>query len=312
MEEKLAKYFAGEATEEERKEVEQWRSEKENLQHYLDAKEAWSLTGPIAEPTKEISYAIVQEREVKVVGWPVYLKYAAAAVLLALIGALWYFDTGSENSQTAKNEVFSGTVKELKDGTLVSLKKGSTIHVLSMNKTERLVEVQGKAYFDVARDESRPFKVLTRRATAEVLGTSFLVDNEKPDRTEVCVEHGRVAFSKNDARNQKLTVRLDSGDMGIVGKGIRGVVKRKNSNKNFLAWKDGVLTFERTPIQEVFRTIEDVYGLPIEYTPNLINCRLTAKYEKKSLAEVIQFVCDTFAWTYDLQKEKVVLSGDGC
>ena len=109
-----------------------------------------------------------------------------------------------------------------------------------------------------------------------------------------------------------MSVKLEPGEMGVIGTNLQGIVKRKNDNENFLAWKDGVLSFERAKSTEVVRILEDVYGAQFDLPQNLRKCRLTAKFNQKTLEEVIQIISVTFNWSYEIIKDKVVLSGEGC
>ncbi len=304
MEEQLAKYFAGEATDKEKDDVLAWRSEsEENAVSFLEYKETWLLTEKegILAPVQ----ATRQNAEVKVIGWPGYLKYAAAVVLLAMIGAIWYFN--QENEVTLTPTVFAGSSQILEDGSTLSLKNGAEITKLSFTESERKVYVKGKVFFEVVRDENRPFFVITEDATVRVLGTSFLVNSEA-DYTEVCVESGSVSFSTKT----NLSLNLEKGDLGMIGKDIKGVIKRRNDDRNLLAWKDGLMSFERTPTSKVIATLEDTYDVKIMAPEKIMNCRLTAQFSQNSLEEVIQILSATFNWTFEIDKDKVVLSGEGC
>ncbi|MCP4457891.1 MAG: DUF4974 domain-containing protein [Cytophagales bacterium] len=309
MEELICKYFAGEARDEEKLEINRWRSESlENAHAFIEMKTTWLATEQPGASNDAILSEILDNKETKIVLWPSYLKYAAAIILIGLLGSLWYFN---ESDPVVENTVFTGEIKTLPDGTVVTLKEGATLDAIDFSSDERRVSLTGKAFFDVVRDESRPFFVVTDDATVRVLGTSFLVD-KNAGYTEVCVETGLVVFSTNDPAKNSMSVNLEPGEMGVIGNHLQGIVKRKNDNQNFLAWKDGALTFERAKSTEVIRILEDVYGAQLDLPENLNNCRLTAKFKQKSLEEVIQIISITFDWTYEIDKDKVVLSGEGC
>lgn len=308
MEEQLAKYFAGEASDSEKDAVNVWRSEsEENARMYFEFKETWLLVSRESNelPSLELNK---EEKEVKVIGWPNYLKYAAAVVLLGMIGAIWFFNQEEGIESPA---VFAGTSTILEDGSVVSLKKGAEISKMEFTEGERKIYLSGKAFFEVEHDPARPFYVITDDATIRVLGTSFQVNSDQ-DFTEVRVKTGLVAFSTNDPSKSNLSLNLEKGEMGMIGKNIRGVVKRRNDNENFLSWKDGILSFERAKTSDVIESLEDTYNIEIEMPDKLMNCRLTAQFTEKPLEEVIQILAATFSWTYEIDKDKVVLSGEGC
>lgn len=304
MEEQLAKYFAGEANQEESNEVVTWRAASaENADAFLEAKTAWLASQAPINPDAHVLEAILNEKPAaKVVGWPSYLKYAAAVILVAMVGALYYFNA-SEDAPL----VFNGEGMILKDGSLVSLREGSSLEVIEFSDEVRKVKITGKAFFEVTHDENRPFVVVTNDASVKVLGTSFQVDTNE-DFTEVAVETGLVQFSTST----NMSLNLAPGEMGRIGKNINGILKRRNVDKNYLAWKNGVLQFERTKAIELVYTLQDVYGASVSIDPAMLNCRLTAQFNQKSLEEVIQIISSTFNWTYLIDKDKVVLSGKGC
>ena len=314
MEELLGKYFAGEADDTERNEVHDWRERSaDNALLFVEYKSAWIDSGevPIADSRiledilKSDSY---QDSTPKVVAWPSFMKYAAAIILVGMISSLWYFNQADEAQELA---VFNGEAQTLPDGTRITLKNGASLDAVEFSDSERRVFISGKAFFEVARDEEVPFFVVTDDATIRVLGTSFQV-NEEADFTEVCVESGLVEFSTNEPGKNNMSVNLKPGEMGVIGNKLQGIVKHKNDNQNFLAWKDGALSFERTNSTEVVKILEDVYGIQFDLPENLKDCRLTAKFKQKSLEEVIQIISVTFNWSYEINKGKVVLSGEGC
>jgi ferric-dicitrate binding protein FerR (iron transport regulator) len=308
MEEQLAKFFAGEANDEEKKEVMNWReASPENAEEFLAAKTSWITSGPVIQPNETLLNEIIEQPEAKVVAWPSYLKYAAAVVLLAMFAALWYFN----NQETAPEVyVFNGSHQVLEDGSIVSLKKGATLQVIEFSENLRKVKVTGKAFFEIERDEKRPFQVITDDAIVSVLGTSFQVA-QTDGYTEVCVASGLVSLAKNNSLN-KMSLNLSQGEMGLIKKENQGIIKRKIVDKNFLAWKNGVMNFEGIKTTQLAKVLGDVYDTNIYYDEAIMNCKLTAQFSQKTLEEVIQILSNTFNWTYQIELDKVVLSGNGC
>ena len=309
MEEQLAKFFAGEASDQERKDVLEWRNASyENAEQFILAKTGWLESANISDVNENLLANIIDQPEAKIVGWPSYFKYAAAVILLGMIASLWYLNIGGID---AKNQlVFNGTSHVLKDGSIVSLKEGSTLEILEFTDKLRRVRVSGKAFFDVERDEKRPFEVVTNEATVRVLGTSFQVIGED-DFTEVSVESGLVSLAMNNSRNG-MSLNLEKGEMGMVRKNTQGIVKRKILDKNFLAWKSGIISFEGMKAFDVIKTINDVYNVSISMNEELFNCKLTAQFNQKTLDEVLRILSVTFDWSYQINDNKVVITGEGC
>lgn len=306
MEELLAKYFSGEASIDERSLVESWRGEsKENAQVFFDSKIVWIGTDKSEVSRPDILASILENVQEKkgfqfYLSNNVWLKYAAAAVLILAIGLLFILNQTNQSYQT----------QTLADGSEISIHGDAQLKVVSMSNEVREVRLlDGKAYFSIKRDESRPFIIHTDNATVKVLGTSFLINTDKAD-TEVCVESGLVELIKAGG---DLSVKLEKGEMGYVSEANKGIIKKPNDNPNYLAWKTKVLVFKNSEMSEVKRVIEEVYGISVEIdNPTFNDCKLTAKINKKKIKDAIEIIARTFDVDYEIKDNKVVLKGSGC
>ena len=306
MEELLAKYFSEEASKDEINLIESWRAEsKSNANVFMDAKKIWLETQPLSVAPASILDEILEEPQAKQVpfmmrGW---IKYASAAVLVLAISLLFVLN------QQNLNEGFS--TQSLSDGSVVALHGESALEVISFNENVREVRVVGKAYFDIERDESRPFIIHTENAKVEVLGTSFLVDSYGP-KTEVSVESGLVELSKTSG-SKNIAIQLGVGEMGLVSNSTTGIIKKDNDDANYLAWKTKVITFQESDMLEVKEVLEDVYGIELVFeNPAFQNCKLTAKFNKKKIKDALEIIARTFDVEYDYSNKKAVLKGKGC
>ncbi|MEP5613337.1 MAG: FecR domain-containing protein [Cyclobacteriaceae bacterium] len=304
MNDKLAKYFSGDCSQDEIEYIESWRSDSsDNSREFFEAKNIWIAMQSKPAPNTELLHDILEEpkrKEVQVsYGW---LKYAAAAVVvLGLAFAINLFLDADSSVQT------------LADGSEISLHGESTIESINITDEIREVTLTGKAYFDIERDETRPFVIVTENARVEVLGTSFVIDatNEK---TEVCVESGLVALIKPGIQGSTdLSVKLSKGEMGTVNNRNKGIIKKNNSDANYLAWKTKTLTFEKASMASVETVLEDVYGIDIEFENEALkNCNLTAKFKERRAKDAIEIIAKTFNLSFDFKDGKVLLKGRGC
>ncbi|MEO9872669.1 FecR family protein [Ekhidna sp.] len=304
MEEVLAKYFSGEASKDEISSVESWRCEsKNNANTFLDVKNAWLATQPKETPPEHVLGKILDEKpKGKQASFMMstWIRYASAAVLILAISLLFILNQDSGQS------IY--TSQKLDDGSVVALHGDSGIEILKFNDSIREIRIIGKAYFDIERDEKRPFVIHTENAKVQVLGTSFVVDAYKGN-TEVCVETGLVELVKSDG----VAVKLEMGEMGLVSTNNKGIIKRNNNDLNYLAWKTKVITFNESSMSEVKEVIEDVYGIEMNFeNPLFQNCKLTAKFNKKKAKDAIEIIARTFGIEYDYSNGKAVLKGKGC
>jgi len=169
----------------------------------------------------------------------------------------------------------------LADGTLVWLNTNTTFSYPDKFGDERRVELEGEAFFDVARNPEHPFIIETLSSSIEVLGTSFNVNTEDL-RTYVSVQSGVVEL-RNEVSGQKLT----AGYAGIADKS--GVSLFPIQDINYQSWKTGVFVFDSTPIEEVVEDLNSFYGNRIRLV-STTPCDFTTTFDNASLEDVIKIL----------------------
>ena len=158
----------------------------------------------------------------------------------------------------------------LPDGTQAWLNAASTLMYPScFSGTERLVKLTGEAYFSVAKDARKPFKVISAGQEVEVLGTEFNVSAYPDDfeRRTTLVE-GKVRLSLSGGKGG-----LTRGKGGFVElvPGEQGIVKGENLFKTdvdtalYTAWKSGYFYFKRTPLDDIMRQVARWYDVEVVY-----------------------------------------------
>ncbi|MEL6975402.1 MAG: FecR domain-containing protein, partial [Bacteroidota bacterium] len=226
---------------------------------------------------------------------------AASIVILFGIGAFWF--TSQETSSVNKaishtvdlviRQTSAGEKKEvhLKDGSIVYLNSGSK---LSYSKNfgqdgTRWVKLDGEAFFEVKKDESKPFIIESGNIVTEVKGTSFNI-KAFPEANDVAVTvlTGLVGVSKKGEKNK---VELIPNRQALFSKedGLLNVMEV--DAQRFSHWKDGILHFEEAQLEDVLIALERWYGVNIN-TDNLTleNCTLTATFDKSSIYEVMESI----------------------
>ncbi len=174
----------------------------------------------------------------------------------------------------------------LPDGSKVWLNANSTLKYPSrFTGHSREVILDGEAFFDIqeiqgARDTRVPFKVLTSGQTVEVLGTQFNVSAyaDEPETKTTLVE-GRVSVETDGARLQ-----LVPGEQGTSdGKGI---TKTEVNTEQYTAWRDGWISFQDKPFDQIMREVERWYGIEVRYEghiPREIGYGMTKRTENLSV-----------------------------
>ncbi len=145
----------------------------------------------------------------------------------------------------------------LSDGTQIWLNAGSTlIFPTVFDKKTREVKLRGEMYAEVAHDPDRPFLVKTDELDLKVYGTDFNLSAYEDAAPWVVLVEGSVGVKAAGGKEMKLAPneRIVRNQNGLLEKSRVNV-------SSFVSWKDGYLTYEKTPIAEVLKQIERYYNL---------------------------------------------------
>jgi transmembrane sensor len=154
----------------------------------------------------------------------------------------------------------------LTDGTNVWLNAASSItYPTTFSGKDRLVEITGEVYFEVAHNAAKPFRVKCHGQTVEVLGTHFDInsyDDENVVKTTLLEGSVKVSTGEHVALlrpGQQSQVSIKENMNGLF-KGIQNV----NADEA-VAWKNGLFHFENADVQTVMRLFARWYDVDIIY-----------------------------------------------
>lgn len=148
----------------------------------------------------------------------------------------------------------------LADGTQVWLNADSKLkYPVAFGKDQREVELEGEGYFKVVRDEKRPFRVVAKGQTVEVLGTEFNVD-AYPGEVNVytTLVNGKV---KVDVEGK--IVVLDPGMQSVVSD--KNVYTRKVNVDEVVSWRNGMFVLEDHTLEEIMSKLARWYDFTVFY-----------------------------------------------
>lgn len=150
----------------------------------------------------------------------------------------------------------------LSDGSKVWLNAASSIrYPVSFPNDERRVEITGEAYFDIVKDQSRPFKVIINDVEVQVLGTQFNVNGYKDEAyTRTTLLEGRIKIFAAGEEKQ-----LTPGQQAAFQSGRSLMVSNDVNLEETVAWKDGHFQFENSDIQSVMRQLSRWYDIDVRY-----------------------------------------------
>lgn len=186
----------------------------------------------------------------------------------------------------------------LPDGSKVWLNSASYIRCPTVFPAdERLVEISGEAYVEVAPDAQRPFRVsVSNGMQLEVLGTSFNINaysNEAMVRTTLI--NGRVKLGLLRQGDQSVT--LLPGQQAQVtqnaGKPAVRMLEEEELDK-IIAWKNGFFDFDNVRIAEAMRQLERWYNIEVVYEKGIPDITFGGKLRRNlSLEGVLRSLQDS-------------------
>ncbi|MFA5849128.1 MAG: FecR family protein [Bacteroidales bacterium] len=198
----------------------------------------------------------------------------------------------------------------LPDGSSVWLNSNSSLKWLDYsNLKERMVELSGEAFFDVTSDSLKPMIVKTSKGiTIKVFGTSFNVSSYINDKEFKFTLISGSAYLIKEISNQIITVK-PSDEVVISDKSVINKQKRESQIRTTIAWKEGHLIFEKTPMDEVMKKLERWYGVTFEITnKSILNYRFTASFNSEPISQVLELLAITSNISYTVDGNLIKLS----
>lgn len=154
----------------------------------------------------------------------------------------------------------------LPDGSKVWLNAASGLKYPTVfNGKERLVELHGQAYFEIAKNADQPFKVKTNNEEILVLGTSFDImayANENSSYTTLI--EGVVKVTADNT-----TRLLQPGQQATVNNDTKNIGVRQVNIDDVIAWKNGYFSFRNADLPTVMRQLARWYDVEISYQQNI-------------------------------------------
>jgi transmembrane sensor len=231
--------------------------------------------------------------------------------------------TNPEYVQHVNNADVSKTII-LSDGTSIILQPQSILeYPKSFGPDIRQVHLTGQAFFEVSRDPNRPFLVKAGEIVTRVLGTSFIVRNiEGEDNVMVRVKTGKVSVFMASEMDRP-SVNSERTVEGVVLMPNQQVLYERLEMKmtKSLVENPSVLIplarqefeFADAPIKDVFRAIEQAYGVDIVFDEEaLSSCYLNASLTDVPLYDKLKLICKGINTTYEIIDSHIVIYGKGC
>ncbi len=309
----IIRYFTNEISENDVKQLHAWLQEsEENRSFYKTLKSTWILSG-LSDEKSEIDSAEdwriiknrIESKQVSGNGRTLrlfrLLPIAAAILLLLGIGFNWFSPNDNTGSFLGTE---GGELVSLPDGSTISLFKNAHLSYDFTDDNQRKITLSGAAFFDVSKDESRPFIIGSPSLRIEVLGTQFLVEDYGDVEAKVLVRSGKVGV--RTPTDYVIAQKAESVRM----KGNGALEKYLSEDKNSRSAQDAILVFEHADVKAVMSQIKRHFGLAkVIYNGDFTDCFLTSRFEQKSLPSILKIIESTLGITTDLTDSILTISG---
>ncbi len=278
---------------------------------------ALASASPSPAPARRRWNGIPMSRAVSPFDWALRV---AALVGVVLSGTVLWRTWGHPAGRTAELGMYrtiavsagERAALSLKDGTQVVVDAGSTLRIPhDFGVHARDVQLEGRAYFEVAADSAKPFRVHSGKAVARVLGTKFGVRSYADDSTvSVIVSEGRVALVRmSDSVTGAGSIVLNPGELGTLTVDGQLQLKSNVSVDRYLGWTSGKLQFFNTPLRSVLPDLARRYGLEIVTADHRIDTLLwSAPLQQETTAlEALEQLVESLELRADRRGNRVIL-----
>lgn len=219
----------------------------------------------------------------------------------------------ASNKKEEKNEYHKLNVPrngeyylELSDGTKVWINSESTLGFYSrFDGKQRVVELSGEAYFEVAKNPNQPFIVRTANADVRVLGTQFNVKAYGDEEyTYATLNEGKVRVS-NKMNQQDIL----PDEQIIVNNYTGEYTKRKVDADLYSAWVKGKFVFKDERLEDILNTIGRWYDIQVFYeNQELQNERFSISLNRyENISRLLEHIEMTESVHFDIKDKALIV-----
>ncbi|MDO6433518.1 FecR domain-containing protein [Flavitalea sp. BT771] len=194
----------------------------------------------------------------------------------------------------------------LADGSKIWLNAASSLkYPTAFAGTTRQVELTGEAYFEIAADLSKPFKVRLNGMDVQVLGTRFNIKAYQDDTTiRTTLLDGAVKLSAATAGESL----LKPGQQATLRPNQRRFTIREVNVNNAVAWRNGYFAFENEDIYGIMKDMSRWYNVDVEFSSHSIESKLGGTLSRYQNAEdVLQVLELTGSVHFSINKKKIIV-----
>lgn len=253
------------------------------------------------------------------------LRISAAAAILTAVSLViyWFSATLPSPAHSAmlldSLVVPSGTSKliTLADGSRIRLNGGTIFRYPPVFKEgDRVVYLDGEAFFEIAKDSSRPFIIHAPAFTTTVLGTSFNIKSSSVSRlpSEIAVATGKVRVAGTGRQmSDPVALLLPGQKLSCLPGDPAGFVTGQVPVAQIGSWKDHRFHYEQVSLAGILDDLERSYGLHFHAAnPALLACTFSVTFRNMPPGEMLKTLSLMSAVQFHQKDSLIEVSGPAC
>jgi ferric-dicitrate binding protein FerR (iron transport regulator) len=231
-----------------------YRNEEHSIIDSLktESSEIWDRVLSETQTPKKAKVTPLRTRRNYVWAWAT----AATVLIASFLGMFWF--TNLDNTVLIAQSGNDIQTITLADGSEVSLRPHTSLYQVELSETKRAYEIDGEAFFIVAKDVKKPFSVSSEHGVITVLGTQFNVSTWG-DETNVFLEEGSVKI--NDLNQNSLI--LKPGERATISGNMLSNATQADLDE-YKDWLNNVIVLKGTPVSQVIDELEHHYQASID------------------------------------------------
>lgn len=243
-------------------------------------------------------------------------KQSGVKVTKAANGQLVYTVENTSANSAASGQLTYNTIEtpkggqyrvDLPDGSKVWLNAGSLLrYPTSFNGNIRSVELTGEAYFEVAKNAKKPFRVVSNNQVVEVLGTHFNISSYIDDTSvKTTLLEGSVKVLSTKSNQSKLLKPGEQSNINYLNNSI--AVQQVNTDE-VVAWKNGYFLFVDEDLKSIMNKFARWYDIDVEYAANVDNLRFGGMVSRsRDLAQALKIIEQTGNIKAKIEGRRVII-----
>ncbi len=249
---------------------------------------------------------------------PNFVGYAIAAAAVVLLTVIFYHFLGSPPQDVSQELVKQEITTEKGQRTTVRLSDGTRIHLNAESRLSvaadynrdknRVVYLEGEAFFEVASDKQRSFEVHTTQSVTRVLGTKFNVNAySEEEKVQVVVSEGKVTLGSGE-NAESPEVQLIRNQKGTIFSDGEVTASKVSDLGIYLDWSRGRLTFRDSPVKEVEQRLERWFNIEVTIAEGITsqNRLLTGSFKDVPLSNVLHSIALSLDMDYRREGRSVI------